>query len=226
MHKFKSIGIVLYDDFNSLDVAGPYQVFYWLRFFLKKQVSIYMIGPKKNSKVQSREGVKWVCETGYKDVPKDLDIIMVPGGGGPGFEHLLENKDDKYHDFYQLVESRAANAKLVCAVCVGSLLLAKAGLLKGYACTTHWAAIHQLAQFPEVMVAPGFPRYVMDRNRVTGGGVSSGIDEALAIAEIVGGAEIAKQIQLIIQYAPNPPYNSGDPSVASATTLYNVNLQI
>ncbi len=52
---------------------------------------------------KSREGVKWVCETGYKDGPKDLDIIMVPGGGGPGFERLLENKDDKYHDFYQLL---------------------------------------------------------------------------------------------------------------------------
>jgi len=226
MYKFKSIGIVLYEDFNSLDVAGPYQVFYWLCFYLKNEVTLYLIGPEKNGAVRSREGVKWVCETGYKDVPKDLDIIMVPGGGGPGFEHLLENKDDKYHDFYQLLESRAANAKLVCAVCVGSLLLAKAGLLKGYTCTTHWAALNQLAGFPEVRVAAGFPRFVIDRSRITGGGVSSGIDEALAIAEIGGRAEIARQIQLIIQYAPNPPHNSCDPSVASATTLYAVNLQL
>jgi cyclohexyl-isocyanide hydratase len=222
MNNIKSIGFVLYEDFNSLDAAGPYQVFHWMRVYLKNEITLYLIGPEKNAPIKSSEGMQWICDTCYEDAPEDLDIIIVPGGGGEGFNLLLENKDDAYHHFYHLLESKAPTATLVCSVCVGGLLLAKAGLLKGYTCISHWAALNQLAQFQGVRVAAGFPRYVIDRNRVTGGGVSSGIDEALAIAEIVAGAEMARQIQLIIQYAPNPPYSSGDPSVASATTLYSV----
>jgi cyclohexyl-isocyanide hydratase len=222
MKKIKSIGFVLYEGFNSLDAAGPYQVFYWMSVYLKNEISLYLIGPEKNAPIKSSEGMQWICDTSYEDALEDLDIIMVPGGGGAGFDLLLENKDDAYHQFYHLLESRAPKATLVCSVCVGALLLAKAGLLEGYTCTSHWITLNQLAQFPGVRVASGFPRYVIDRNRVTGGGVSSGIDEALAIAEMIAGAEMARQVQLVIQYAPNPPHNSGDPSVASATTLYHV----
>lgn len=225
MNNVKSIGFVLYEGFNSLDTAGPYQIFHWMRVYLKNEVSLYLIGPEKNAPIQSSEGMQWLCDLSYEDASKDLDIIIVPGGGGPGFHGLLENKDNVYHRFYQLLESSAPSATLVCSVCVGALLLAKAGLLKGYTCTSHWAVLNQLAQFPGVTLASGFPRYVIDRNRVTGGGVSSGIDEALAIAELIAGAEMSRQIQLTIQYAPNPPHQSGDPAVASATTLYYVSMQ-
>ncbi|MBC7777505.1 MAG: DJ-1/PfpI family protein [Phycisphaerae bacterium] len=212
-----SIGVILFDDFDSLDVAGPNQVFYWLSQLSKaKPVKLYLIGPRKNELVNSMEGMQWTPKIGYDDAPK-LDLIFIPGGYGPEWDKLLANTD---HPVYAFLKSRVNKDTLVCSVCVGALVLANAGLLKGYNCTTHWALKKQLALYPGVTVAPGFPRYVIDGKRITGGGISSGMDEALAIVEVLRGAEIAKQVQLMMQYAPNPPFNSGDPSVASAATLY------
>ena len=253
------IGIVLYDGFDSLDVAGPNQIFYFLGLFDRAHggVELYHIGPEAGALVTSLEGLKWEAGTDYqkmKDVA--LDVIFVPGGAGAGYEeileyqknngahpprgaskkfrHLLENKEDVFKHFYHFLRTQVQNADeayqkrqrqsplLVTSVCTGALLLARAGLLEGFTCTTHWAYKNILSLFPGVNVAPGFPRYVIDRNRISGGGISSGIDEALAIVEILRGPEMARQIQLAIQYAPNPPFSSGDPSVASASTLYTV----
>ncbi|MFM9948126.1 MAG: DJ-1/PfpI family protein [Saprospiraceae bacterium] len=227
-----NIGIVIYDDFDALDVAGPNQVFYFLQSSSSggpQPVALHLIGRKKGEKFRSLEGLTWLVETGYKDAPDCLDVIFIPGGFGKKFQALLKNAEDP---FYAFLKSQVASAKkakkpqLICSVCVGALLLARAGLLDGYTCTTHWAFKNVLSLFSKVIVAPGFPRYVIDRNRVTGGGISSGIDEALAIVEILRGAEVARQIQLSIQYAPNPPHQSGDPSVASAATLHTVSVQI
>ena len=98
--------------------------------------------------------------------------------------------------------------------------MATAGLLNGYTATTHWAYKSILKGFPGIDVAAGYPRFVIDEKVITGGGISSGIDEAFAIAAILAGKERAKIVQLTMQYAPNPPFNNGDPSVAGPTVLY------
>lgn len=238
------IGILIYDGFDSLDVAGPNQIFY---FFTKFSGigELYLIGPEKGGIVTSLEGLKWTIDLSYSDITDDLDVLFVPGGVGKGFNSLLLNTPEhidallqttggKYDAFYQFLlkqvamadkaykEKRRERPQLVCAVCTGALLLARAGLLNGYLCTTHWAFKNVLSLFPKVMIAPDYPRVIVDRNRITGGGISSGIDEALAIVEIISDAEMARQIQLAIQYAPNPVYQSGDPSVAKPSTLYAV----
>ena len=86
--------------------------------------------------------------------------------------------------------------------------------------TTHWAYHTILQSFKGVTLASGYPRYVIDRNLITGGGISSGIDEALAIAGILAGDASAERVQLSMQYAPNPPYQAGDPSQAGPAVLY------
>ncbi len=213
-----AIGIILYDGFDSLDVAGPQQVFYILGNLTG--IKVHLIGPDKDKLVTSYEGLHWKVTEDYASA-KDLvlNTIFVPGGNQQNFNEVLLNANDPFYDF---LKRKAETAELITAVCVGSLLLAHAGLLDGYECTTHWAYKNLLSLFPEVMIAPGFPRYVIDRNRITGGGISSGIDEAFAIAEILKGPEVAKQVQLIMQYAPNPPIQSGDPSLAGPQTLQKV----
>jgi cyclohexyl-isocyanide hydratase len=88
------------------------------------------------------------------------------------------------------------------------MLLAAAGLLDGYEATTHWAFIACLQAYPDVKVVEGFPRFVVDRNRVTGGGISSGLDEALKIVELLESYEVAQQVQQLTQYYPCPPVAS------------------
>lgn len=154
----------------------------------------------------------------YENSPH-LDVVFVPGGYGEGFETLLRNPTDP---FFQFLTTCATKAELICSVCVGAHLLARAGLLAGYRCTTHWAFRQSLELFPEVSVVSGTPGYVIDCNRITGGGISSGIDQALAIAELLRGKDAAGFAQLSMQYAPQPGSTSGNPSQASPKVLYQV----
>ena len=114
-----------------------------------------------------------------------------------------------YLDF--LVE-QSKNVKYVCSVCEGALLLAAAGLLDGYTATTHWAFIPCLTErFKKVIVADGHPRYCLDRDRLTGGGISSGLDEALMLIQLLLGTAAAQSVQQTTQYYPRPPVTSEIP---------------
>jgi cyclohexyl-isocyanide hydratase len=104
--------------------------------------------------------------------------------------------------------TRGKNARFVASVCEGALLLAAAGLLDGYEATTHWQFIPCLKQFPKVKVVEGHPRFVVDRNRITGGGISSGLDESLKLVEMLTSYEIAQEVQRVTQYYPCPPVTS------------------
>jgi cyclohexyl-isocyanide hydratase len=98
---------------------------------------------------------------------------------------------------------------MMCSVCDGAMLLAAAGLLDGYQATTHWAFLSCFPQrFPKVIVAPGHPRFVHDRNRLTAGGVASGLDAALKLIELLGGTALAQRVQQDTQYYPDPPVSS------------------
>ena len=94
------------------------------------------------------------------------------------------------------------------------MILAAAGLLDGYEATTHWAFLPCFARYPEIRVAPDYPRFIVDRDRVTGGGISSGLDEALKVIALLRGDDAAKDVQLTIQYHPRPPFDWGDPAQA------------
>ena len=133
-----------------------------------------------------------------------LDVLCVPGGAG--ILALLD--DDEVHGF---LREQARSARYLCSVCTGSLALAAAGLLNGYKATTHWQSLDLLKEFDLIPVAQ---RVVMDRDRVSAAGVSAGIDMALCVAGEIWGADIARRIELHMEYDPHPPFRSGHPSLA------------
>ncbi len=218
-----TIGFPLYPNFDSLDVMGPFQVFTFL--------GVNPILLAAENTVTSFEGITLTLKNTFDDVYMGemddvnkskikLDAFFVPGASSAGLKGVLDLGplgDNAYLDF---LAAQADLVKMRLSVCTGALLLGAAGLLDGYTATTHWAFQTILQSFPGVTLAPGYPRYVIDRNLVTGGGISSGIDEALAIAAILSDDATAQRIQLSIQYAPNPPFQSGDPSQAGPKVLY------
>ena len=118
-------------------------------------------------------------------------------------------RDDAVLDF---MADRGASARYVTSVCTGALVLGAAGLLKGYRATTHWNARDLLPIFG---ATPVYERVVEDRNRITGGGVTAGIDFGMAISAKMRGADFAKFSQLAMEYDPHPPFHSGSPAEAS-----------
>lgn len=144
----------------------------------------------------------------FADVPR-TDILCVPGGFG-----TVATMEDA--ETLAWIRQVAAEAQWVTSVCTGSLVLAAAGLLRGYRAACHWASRDQLAWFGAEPVAE---RVVFDRNRVTGGGVTAGIDFALALTAAIRGEEHARFVQLSLEYDPAPPFDSGSPERADPATL-------
>jgi cyclohexyl-isocyanide hydratase len=212
-----TIGIVLYPDFDPLDVAGPLDVY---SFFdgdvIGRDVKLITVAETKEPTTLAG-GMQVAAQFDFAGCPP-LDMMFVPGGGD-GIAKTIGN--DRFLDF---LRDTAAKCRYVCSVCSGGLLLAAAGLLDGYEATTHWSCIDSLKLFKKVKVADGFPRYLRSGNRFTGGGISSTIDEALYMIEVIvkdftGDDTKAKltsqRIQLGIQYHPQPPNPGGDPAHVS-----------
>jgi cyclohexyl-isocyanide hydratase len=144
----------------------------------------------------------------FADCPQ-LDVICVPGGFGT---NDLVN-DEEVLDF---LRAQAGHAQYITSVCTGSLVLGAAGLLKGYRAATHWSAMDHLAPFG---ATPTKTRVCVDRNRITGGGVTAGIDFALTLVAMLVDRKTAEAIQLGIEYNPAPPFQSGSPDSAPPEVL-------
>jgi cyclohexyl-isocyanide hydratase len=151
----------------------------------------------------------------FADCPQ-LDVICVPGGAGA---------DDMINDeeMLEFLRRQAAGAKYVTSVCTGSLVLGAAGLLRGYRATTHWTAMDFLAPYG---ATPTKTRVCVDRNRVTGGGVTAGIDFALTLVSILLDRQTAEAIQLRLEYNPAPPFNAGSPDTAPPEILARIKERI
>ena len=191
------IGMLIFEDMTQLDFTGPWEVFSRLPGCEIRVMS------RSLQPVTARGGLKIVPDTTIDSAPQ-LDLLFVPGG--EGIAGLME--DRKVLEF---LRRQAQHARYVTSVCTGALVLGAAGLLKGYRATTHWNSVELLPIFGATL-APG--RVVIDRNRITGGGVTAGIDFALTIAREVAGEEAAKRIQLAMEYNPAPPFNCGHPGTA------------
>jgi transcriptional regulator GlxA family with amidase domain len=146
-----------------------------------------------------------VAEAAIADVPHP-DIVLVPGG--PGQEQQMA--DGPVH---QWLRDADAASSWTTSVCTGSLILAAAGLLAGRKATSHWLALDEL---PGYGAEPVSKRVVMDGKYITAAGVSAGIDMALDLAGRIAGAPVARAIQLMIEYDPQPPYQAGSPDKAPA----------
>lgn len=200
-----SIGIVLFPGVTQLDFTGPYEVF--IRF---PEINIYLISTSLEP-IKSDGGLTFLPDTTFAQAP-NLDVLFVPGG--PGINERLEDKA-----FLEFLKTQGEQALYVTSVCTGALLLAAAGLLDGYRATTHWLSLDLLAMFGVEVVKE---RVVKDRNRITGGGVTAGIDFGLEIATQLYGETLAQEIQLQIEYNPQPPFNSGSPDTAPVDVVERV----
>jgi cyclohexyl-isocyanide hydratase len=191
------IGFLLFPNITQLDLTGPHEVLSKL-----PGGKVHLIW-KNLEPVKAVGGMMIVPDTTLADCPQ-LDLICVPGG--PGMTGLMV--DEEVLDF---LRKQAAGARYVTSVCTGALVLGAAGLLKGKRAATHWMLMNVL---PTLGAIPVSERVVQDGNIITGGGVTAGIDFGLKVAAEVAGDEVAKQIQLQIEYDPQPPFNSGHPRSA------------
>ena len=196
------IGIVLFPRVTQLDFTGPLQVFSSV-----PGAQVHLIW-KRIEPIPSDSVMAITPTITFADCPQ-LDVICVPGGMGT---------DDAVNDeeILAFVKKQAEGSKYVTSVCTGSLVLGAAGLLKGYRASTHWTAMEALAPFGAI---PTKTRVCVDRNRVTGGGVTAGIDFALTLVSIMVDRKTAEAIQLRLEYNPAPPFNSGSPETAPPEVL-------
>lgn len=200
------IGIPVYQGVDLLDFAGPYEMFTWAGF----DVELFAQEP---GLVACRGGGPAVDAAKTFENASQFDVLWTPGGDPEALARLIGDPRRVYLDF---LVRQSIHARYVASVCEGALLLAAAGLLDGYEVTTHWAFIPCLVErFPKVKVVPGHPRYCLDRNRITGGGISSGLDEALALIQILAGTAAAQDVQQTTQYYPLPPVTSDMPVATS-----------
>lgn len=202
------LGIPVYQDVNLLDVTGPLEMFYWASQ-IKKDFEIVLIS-EDGQPVTSINGIRFDVHASFAATPA-LDILWVPGGKPEALEAIMSDPDSAYLTYLRQI---AAKATWVCSVCEGALLLAKAGLLDGHAATTHWAFVDCLKRFPAIDVDTAHKRFLVSGNRLTGGGISSGLDESLELVRLLFGAEVAKSVQKTTQYFPEPPVHAQLPAAA------------
>lgn len=208
------VGIVLYPGFDLLDVAGMNEVWSLVNSdLLGRPITIVTIARDKTHDLPALAPLTVKPTNSFADAPK-LDLLFVPGAG-TGLVGAIGDKE--LHEF---LRQKAKQAQYVTSVCTGGIVLAASGLLDGYQATCHWSVIDCLKLYTKVTVVNGCPRYLRDRNRFTGGGISSSIDEALfmvqqVFGELTGdaatGDTACKRVQLSIQYNPDPPFKGGDP---------------
>jgi cyclohexyl-isocyanide hydratase len=197
------IGIPVYQKVDLLDVAGPYEMFNWAGNGIEAVVISQDGGP-----VTTVNGFTFQARYSFANAPK-LDVLWTPGGPVERMNEIMTADPPIYLDYLRKV---AASAKWVGSVCEGALLLAQAGLLDGHKATTHWSVLECLKQFKKVQVADGHPRFVESGNRLTGGGISSGLDEALRLIQILAGTSAATSVQVTTQYFPVPPVQGTIPA--------------
>lgn len=192
---------------TSLDILGPFEV---LARGPGCQAELVW---KDLQPVKGDTGLRVLPDRSFDDAPQ-YDVLVVPGG--PGQTPLMEDAE-----VLQFLREQARGAQLVTSVCTGSLLLAAAGLLDGRKATCHWLSIDQLSLFG---VESSPDRVVVDGDRITGGGVTSGLDFAFTVLAVMRGADAAETLQLLLEYDPKPPFESGHPRVASPALVDKVQL--
>lgn len=193
---------VLYPRLTQLDFTGPYEV------LARLPGAEVVIASKDGGTLRTEMGLTFTDLRALADIDR-ADLIMVPGGPGQT-EAMLDA------EFMAHVKRLGEGATYVTSVCTGSLILGAAGLLKGKRAGCHWAYRELLSAFGAIA---DDARVVRDGNIYTGGGVTAGIDIALTIVADIAGADVAKMIQLAIEYAPAPPFNSGRPETAEEKTV-------
>jgi cyclohexyl-isocyanide hydratase len=204
--KSLTIGCLIFPRMDQIDFTGPFEVLSRI-----PNSAIHVIA-KTNLPVRDIQGLILTPEMSIADAPA-CDVLLVPGGYGQ--QELMNDEE-----VLSLIRNHFSARRLVFSVCTGALLCGAAGILRGRQATTHWSAWNLL---PYYGATPVRSRVVVDGNLVTAAGVTAGIDGALVVASLLRGDAIAQEIQLSIQYAPNPVFQSGEPETAPAAVLQAFN---
>ena len=197
-----TIGSLLFEDLDQIDLSGPFEV------LSRLPNSTYKLYAKTTAPVRDIKGLRIVPDATLAEAPQ-LDVLHVPGGFGQ--EKLMDDEE-----VLGWIARQAKGAHTMFSVCTGALLCGAAGLLVGRKATTHWASFHLLPLFG---ATPVNARVVKDGNWIFAAGVTAGIDGALQLAADLRGQAVAENIQLYMAYAPEPPFNAGTPETAPAGVL-------
>jgi len=198
----RDVAILLYDRMTALDAIGPYEV---LRSVPGVRVRFVA---KQAGPIKPDSGLQMLnAEAGIGDV-KSADVLVVPGGDASG-----PMRDAAILEWVRDIHE---TTKWTTSVCLGSMILGAAGLLKGRRATTHWIA---MAGLPSVGAEPVTAPVVQPAKIITAAGVSSGIDMALSLVALTHGEDMARTIQLVIEYDPHPPFDSGAKGEATSATI-------
>jgi cyclohexyl-isocyanide hydratase len=189
-----NIGIFLFPSMTMLDAYGPLQVLAVCQLFNTFTFA------KSSEPLPSDANVALLPNYGFSDCPR-IDVLIVPGGANP----IGQIQDEQVISF---LRAAGEQAKYVTSVCTGALILAETGLLDGYKSTVHWAYAESLKRYNRVNYVD--QRIVKDRNRISGGGISAGLDFALTLIAEIAGDQHAMTIELLLEYDPQPPFHSGN----------------
>lgn len=201
MHKGRKpeIAMLLYPGVTLLDLLGPQTV-------LAASCNIHVVW-KNTDLLETDSGIVMKATSTLDECPRDLDVLFVPGG---------EFSVMRDPDVLRFLADRGPRSKYVTSVCGGSVVLGAAGLLQGYRATSHWSAREVLSLFGAIPVEA---RVVTDRNRISGGGVTAGIDFGLVLLAELLGEDVAKMTQLALEYDPAPPFDAGTPKKAGPAIM-------
>jgi cyclohexyl-isocyanide hydratase len=196
------IGFLIFPDMMPLDMVGPYEVFTKM-----PDTRLHLVW-KSLAPLTVAGGMQMLPSITFSECPP-LDLICIPGGSG--MNPLLNDSET-----LEFIRRQARSARYVTSVCTGALVLGAAGLLKGKRAATHWMSRDMLSEFGATPVAD---RVTIDGNIITGGGVTAGVDFGITVAAELFGPEVAKTIQLAIEYDPAPPFDTGSPERAGAAIV-------
>jgi len=201
-----TIGMLVYPGMFPLDMVGPLAVFESL---MNRDIHLLWknLEPVGSQKPEHKSLIPVTSTTTFKDCPEPLDVLFVPGGV-PGTLTMMEDPE-----VIGFLKQKGKTARFITSVCTGSLILGAAGLLDGYKATSHWVTLDVLKELGAI---PTRDRVVVDRNRITGGGVTAGIDFGLQVTALLRNENYAKAVQLYLEYDPAPPFDSGSPEKAPA----------
>ena len=197
-----AIGVLIFERMDQIDFTGPYSVLSRL-----PNASLTVLS-KNGAPIRDHKGLRLSADLALEQATL-YDVLQIPGG--PGQEELMDDEA-----VLSLIRQHVASRRVLFSVCTGALICGAAGVLRGRKATTHWSAFDLLPFFG---ATPVRKRVVVDGSLITAAGVTAGIDGALTLASLLRGDEVAQQIQLDIQYAPDPPFHSGDPETAPTEIL-------
>lgn len=200
----QKIVIFVYDGLTMLDAIGPYEVLHNLA-----NTEVVFVAEKKGE-IRADSSMVHLNIKHSIDEIKEADVLIIPGST---IAFLREMKNKKVLQWIREIDKTTSKT---CSVCTGSLILAATGLLEGKKATSHWKPMNLLKEYG---VVPTRERMVLEGKYISASGVSAGIDMALQLAALLSDDEEAKAIQLIIEYDPKPPFDSGSLNTASARTV-------